>query len=141
MSGADAVLAHGLLSAMAAISSSSSMLRRVPDRRHDECCTILDRQTEIVEAFVFGMTDGAKEALEGPLSQVSTITRRLVDLVRRSPLVPVDDVLGALIESCEAAASALRGFMQGFSPEVVAALDGLGQRHIPTEARGSAAPG
>ena len=139
--GADAVLAHGLLNTVAAISASASTLRRVPPQRHEELCAVLERQSGTVEAFVHGMTDRARGALEAPLRRVASLTTRSVDLARNEARTPMDGLLSGLVEACETAAAALREFVQGFSPEMVNALDGLGERaRDASDAEESSAP-
>ena len=135
MSGADAVLAHGLLNAVTAISAGASTLRGGRTDQCDALCTILERQSEMVEAFVYGMTDTARQDLEKPLWNVISLAAQVVDAAQHDPRTAIEALASALSDASEDAAVALRDFVLGFGPEVVAALDGLGEQSTRSRAR------
>ena len=135
MSGADAVLAHGLLNAVTAMSAGASTLLGGRWDQRDALCSILERQSEMVEAFIYGMTETARQDLEKPLRNVISLAAQVVASARHDPRGPIDGLVSALSDASEDAADALRGFVRGFAPDVVAALDGLGahvaRRRLP----------
>ena len=123
-----AVLAHGLLNTVHAVTSVPPLLRESTEDEAAPLCEVLVRQLAFLRDAIDELDDDVRASLLDAVREAGWAGERVAEACARGELDRAAGLLGLLTRTAARITEILQNVVRGLAPEVIAYLDSLDAR-------------